>query len=110
MANRFQYKEKNHTYMKFTLSLCVFLIILLLFFYGMDSLSKDTTERQMEGLETSLRDTVTYCYAVEGSYPESVKYMEDNYGLTYDEAKFYVGYRTLGANILPDITVIELEE
>lgn len=108
MSNRFQYKEKHHTYRKLILSLLVFILVIGLFYFGINSLSGDTTQRQKESLESSIKNTVAYCYAVEGAYPESIDYMKDNYGLTYDENKFYIGYRISGANILPDITVIEV--
>ena len=50
---------------------------------------------------------ITYCYAVEGAYPESLDYLKENYGLTYDENLFFVDYHIDGSNIFPDITIIE---
>ena len=51
--------------------------------------------------------SITYCYSVEGAYPESLDYLRDNYGLYYDEDMFFVDYRVSGSIILPDITIIE---
>ena len=48
-----------------------------------------------------------HCYAIEGSYPESLQYLKDNYGLTYDEEKYFIDYQVLGSNILPDVTIID---
>ena len=48
------------------------------------------------------------CYAIEGSYPDSVKYMEDHYGIYIDRARYAVHYEIFASNILPDITVLEL--
>jgi len=91
--SRFQYKKTTHKPSGFLLSVCVFLAVLTLFIQGLSSLSDSTS--------------VTYCYTVEGAYPESLDYLKDNYGLTYDEDVFYVDYRVIGSNILPDITIIE---
>ena len=48
------------------------------------------------------------CYALEGAYPSSVQYLEDNYGLTYDKDKYAIGYVAIGSNIMPDMQIIEL--
>ena len=48
-----------------------------------------------------------YCYATEGTYPESLEDLKAHYGLTYDEDLFFVDYQTVGANIYPDVTIIE---
>lgn len=107
---RFQYQKKQHDSRKFILSVCVFLVIVLLFFQGIESFSSSSVRRQKESLENALSRSVTYCYAVEGSYPQSLDYLKEHYGLTYNKDKFFVDYRVGGANILPDITVIEKED
>lgn len=105
--SRFQYKKTSHKPSGTFLSVCVFLAILLFFIQGLSSLSDSTLKRQKESLENAIARSVTYCYTVEGTYPESLDYLKDNYGLTYDEDVFYVDYRVVGSNILPDITIIE---
>ena len=66
--------------------------------------------RQKESLENAVTRSVTYCYTVEGTYPENLDYLKDNYGLIYDEETFFVDYRIIGSNVLPDITIIEKGE
>ena len=44
---------------------------------------------------------------MEGSYPESLEYLKEHYGITYDEDRFFVDYKIVGTNILPDVTIIE---
>ena len=105
--SRFQYKKTTHKPSGVLLSDCVFLAVLTLFIQGLSSLSDSTLRRQKESLENAIARSVTYCYTVEGAYPESLDYLKDNYGLTYDEDVFYVDYRVIGSNILPDITIIE---
>ena len=108
--SRFQYQKESRHMPRFLLSVCVFLAILRLFFQGISSFSGDTRRRQKESLENALIRNITYCYAVEGSYPESLDYLKEHYGLTYDEDRFFVDYQVIGANILPDITIIEKGE
>ena len=83
--SRFQYKKQSRGPSGIILSLCVFLMILMLFTEGLSSLSDSTMRRQKESLENAVTRSVTYCYTVEGTYPENLDYLKDNYGLIYDE-------------------------
>lgn len=107
---RFQYRKTAHTYRKFVLSVCAFALITGVFYQGVESLSSSTQKRQKESLENALIRNITYCYAVEGAYPENLDYLKEHYGLTYDEDRFFVDYQVIGANILPDVTIIEKGE
>lgn len=104
---RFSVQKKSYQPAKILLSVGVFLVVLSVFVQGITSLSEGTRKRQKESLENAVMRDVTYCYTVEGAYPESLEYLEEHYGLTYDEDLFFVDYRISGANIFPDITVIE---
>lgn len=104
---RFQYEKKQHTYRTLILSACIFLLIAFAFYNGTSSLSSDMTRRQKESLINALNRSITYCYAVEGAYPESLDYITKYYGVTYDEELFFVDYKINGANIWPDVTIIE---
>ncbi len=107
--NRFVYRKQPHHIPRFLLSVCVFLFIIGLFLQGIVSVSESTRKRQRESLENAITRGITYCYTVEGAYPESLDYLKENYGLTYDEDLFFVDYRIIGSNILPDVTIIERE-
>ena len=50
---------------------------------------------------------VTQYYALEGHYPETLDDLTENCGIQYDKKQFFIDYQIAGANILPDITVIE---
>ncbi|MGI6095160.1 MAG: hypothetical protein ACOYBL_06975 [Lachnospiraceae bacterium] len=104
---RFEYRKQPLKPSGFLLSVCVFLLIFFLFVQGISSFSESTKKRQKESLENAIMRNVTYCYTVEGSYPESLDYLKENYGLTYDEDLFFVDYHIDGSNIFPDITIIE---
>jgi len=104
---RFQTKKQSNFSKKLLLTAALFVLLLFLFLEGASSLSEGTRARQRESLENALNRSITYCYAVEGRYPESLDYIKEHYGLTYDESVFFVDYRAAGGNILPDVTIIE---
>ena len=95
---------------KTILPAAIFVVVMALFIAGVFSMRSQTVGHQKDNLISALNRDIVYCYASEGSYPESLEYMKEHYGLTYDETKFYVDYRILAANVYPDVTVIEIEE
>lgn len=60
--------------------------------------------------ETIVRDAVRRaaltCYAIEGRYPRALSYLEENYGLTYDEKSYVVVYDAFASNVMPGISVL----
>lgn len=81
-------------------------LVILIFILGINSISETTVTKQKESLETAINRNIIHCYAVEGFYPPSLEYMEENYGLTYDKDLFFVDYQPIGSNIRPDVTIL----
>lgn len=106
--NRFTTKtdKKLFTSPRFRLIYVLCPLVLILFLLGITSISQTTLDKQQESLENAINRNIIHCYAVEGFYPPSLQYMEENYGLTYDKDLFFVDYRPIGANIRPDVTIL----
>ena len=100
-------RKRDSSARNLIISLAVFVIIAVCFWCAADSVSERTQAEERMLLEAALNRSITHCYAIEGTYPESLEYLTKNYGLTYDEDKFYIDYQPLGADIMPDVTVIE---
>lgn len=81
-------------------------VIIAVFMTAVRLVSGGNVARQEESLSRALENDITACYAMEGSYPESLDYIRDNYGLTYNENLFYVDYQVVGSNIRPVVTII----
>lgn len=106
MRNRFSGKEKNSDRRNLIITICIFAAVFCVFWFGISSVSTKTDEEEIQTLEQAVMRGVTYCYASEGSYPESLNYLKENYGLFYDEEKYFIDYQPLGSNIMPYITII----
>lgn len=106
---RFAYEKKSRRPRYLVWGIVIFIAVLLIFYVSLDRFSSDSVRRQKENLENALQRTITYCYASEGSYPESLDYLKEHYGLTWDESLFYVDYQISGANIYPDVTILEMK-
>lgn len=107
---RFVLEKQHHSYYRRFLPVGLMLLVMLLFLHSITTLSDGTRSRQKEALERALTHSIMYCYSVEGVYPESLEYIKEHYGLTYNEDLFYVDYRISGGNLMPDITIIEKED
>lgn len=108
--NRFQKKKNSGDSIRIIGSAVLVAAVLGSFVMSIRSVAEETRQQQKTSLEKAIRRDVIQCYAMEGHYPESIAYMEEYYGLTYDKEHFFVDYEVLGSNMMPDITVIEQEE
>ena len=89
----------------------VILLILVLggFMFFSNSFSDVNLSYEKDLLQKALDRSITQCYALEGTYPNDLEYLEEHYGLTYNKEHFFVDYQYIGGNLRPDITIIEKE-
>lgn len=102
--------KKNNVLSTSLISALLFIIILVVFLFAVSKASKGSIEQQRQVLQDAIDRGVTQCYVTEGRYPMSFEYLQDNYGIIYDENTFRVDYVIYGANMKPDVTIITLEE
>ena len=106
--NRFQSHHSFSLHLLWKIfSIGFFLLFFAFFFLGIETVDSSTSQEQAKTLERAIRKSVIQCYAVEGSYPPSLEYLQEHYGIFYDSDSFYVDYISIGSNIMPDITIIE---
>ena len=107
--NRF--RRKGHHFFslikKMHLTFLAFIGLMFLFITGLNDVSRKADESQLESLRTAIERDIAHCYALEGTYPPSLDYLKQHYGLIYDEDRFFVDYQSIGSNIMPDVTIIE---
>ncbi len=107
MKHRFEASKSGSPYQGMLLSVACSLAVVVCFWLGTSFVSDKTDEQEIQTLHRAINRGIVHCYAIEGSYPESLQYLKDYYGLTYDEEKYFIDYQVLGSNILPDVTVID---
>ena len=76
--------------------------------FGLRQTEASSRAEGLRVLEDSIRRAVVICYAVEGRYPASIEYIEENFGVFIDRTRYIVHYSVFAPNLLPDITVIEI--
>lgn len=82
------------------------LLTLAALFFITEPLQKRLSDESLAMLEQSLQRGAVQCYALEGSYPEDIEYLERHYGISYDQDRYFVDYIYMASNLMPDITVL----
>ena len=102
--------SKRKTSQKKTwLLLLLLLIVLPLGLIGLSNgIDKRADQETLDTLQRSVRRAAVQCYALEGFYPVNLDYLEENYGVSIDESRFYVDYQYVASNLIPDITVLSV--
>ena len=88
--------------------LLVSILMALLFVHFMEVISKQSDVNQVVFLENAIRRCAVQCYAIEGRFPDSIKYLEDNYKLYIDRRRYNVHYEYMGGNLIPQIWVFTI--
>lgn len=81
--------------------------VFLCFALAVDNLDSGHSDQSLRQLEEALRRGCVACYSTEGSYPASLDYLKERYGIQIDEKRYTVHYIAIAENLMPDITVLE---
>ncbi|MCR4611867.1 MAG: hypothetical protein K5644_08215 [Lachnospiraceae bacterium] len=82
-----------------------FIAVVVAIIFWATSLGNKASTEQADVLEEAIRKASVSCYAIEGRYPESLKYIKDNYGVFINEEDFTINYEVFASNIMPSIEV-----
>ncbi len=82
------------------------ILVLAFFLAALSNVDKEKTSEDRIQLEKAIINAAVSCYAIEGSYPPSIEYLAENYGLQIDTERFTVKYELYASNLMPDITVL----
>ena len=100
-------KSKKKTSKTTYLPILLLVLVLIFFVIFADSFTASNSEQEKAILQNALDRNITQCYALEGSYPFNLSYLEEHYGLTYNKEHFFIDYQYIGGNLRPDVTIIE---
>ena len=103
-------QKKKHPVIGYLISAVLIAACLYLFIIGTGGVAQRTKEENLNALVEAVRRATVQCYAIEGRYPPSVEYLEENYGISIDRNSYNVFYSGWASNIMPDITIIPVEE
>lgn len=82
-------------------------VIIVYGFMGMDRFMRQSDGQYTDSIKQAILRTSATCYALEGSYPPDLAYMESNYGLILDHKKYSYVYEVFASNIRPEVEVLQ---
>lgn len=63
-------------------------------------------EQAAAAMRQSIMDAAMQCCAIEGAYPLTLGYLEENYGLTINHDDFVITYQSFANNVAPSVVVM----
>lgn len=97
-------KKRKKTIFIISILIIAFIII---YIAKVDSFWESKKEKSNIAIERAIIKSALECYALEGSFPPSIEYLQDNYGLIVNKDAYFYHYKVNASNILPDIKVVE---
>ena len=72
--------------------------------------SPEDLEDSAAAIEDTIMERALQCYVIEGAYPESLQYLQDNYGLAVNSEDYLIVYTPYADNMPPEVRVISRKE
>ncbi|MCR5715989.1 MAG: hypothetical protein K6G23_03995 [Lachnospiraceae bacterium] len=109
--NRFESRfSQLHILLRKVFPLLLLVVILGIFVIALQRIDRSSYDNQLESLQNAIHRDIMQCYALEGTYPPSLDYLTQHYGLTYNTDLFFVDYQVIASNIYPDITILPVDK
>lgn len=96
------YRDKKKGVKRF---LWILILLACLCGIGLFSLRKEDHTEAIASIRKSIMDCAVQCYVVEGVYPPSLSYLEENYGLTLNKEDYYIHYEIFAENLPPEVRI-----
>ena len=94
----------------YLLSAAALLLLVGVFAVGALSFAGKAGPKGEESLRRAVTRASVQCYAIEGRYPPSVEYLEENYGVRIDRDRYNVFYNGFASNVMPEFVINPIEE
>ena len=103
----YPHKQKSFP-LTIILTVLLFIFFTIFILSNINSVSDTAAQTQADSLQRALMRSAVHCYAAEGRYPESLEYLQEEYGICWDSEQYVVDYEVFASNLLPSISVIPL--
>lgn len=88
----------------------VIIVIILLLIPAVRSATREGADESVRSIAETVQERALQCYVIEGAYPASLSYLEENYGLTLNTDDYLVVYTPVAENLPPDVRVVKREK
>lgn len=89
-----------------TACIVVAVIVIGLVLHAAFAVSPEDIKDRENAIKETVQERALQCYVIENAYPESLAYLEENYGLTVNKEDYLIVYDLFAENQPPTIKVI----
>lgn len=95
-------RDRRHT----IIAVVAVVLVIVALYLGYGFVRASSREQGATALRQAILDAATRCCAVEGSYPVSLSYLEQKYGLRVNTDDYVVTYEAYAGNVMPSVVVV----
>lgn len=103
-------KSKKSVYVKTAITLFITALLVTAVILLSRATGKNAGEQGLQIARDSVVRAAVQCYALEGAYPDSLEYLQKNYGVSVNKELYFIDYNYMGINILPEITAMHVKQ
>ena len=90
------------------ITICVILAVIVacIVFHAVFTVTAEDIADRENAIKETVQERALQCYVIENAYPESLAYLEENYGLTVNKEDYLIVYDLFAENQPPTVKVI----
>ncbi|WP_165045646.1 MULTISPECIES: hypothetical protein [unclassified Adlercreutzia] len=87
-------------------ALLAVVLIVIVGWFTFERIDASLREQGELSVRNAILGSAKQCCAIEGSYPSSLQYLEDNYGLVVNHDDYVITYSVFAGNVMPNVVVL----
>lgn len=105
MYHELTYADMKRRRVKRVVLVVVILAVIAALVIAVFAMRASAREQGVLSTREAIMDAAKQCCAVEGSYPSTIKHLEDHYGLVINHDDYVVSYEWFADNVMPSVVV-----
>ncbi len=102
--------KKKRIWPKVAAVVSALVVIAAIWFWAFRLESAQIYDEGASALQEVVERGALQCFVVEGAYPSSLEYLQENYGLQINTRDYYVTYDVFASNMPPSVRVVRKNE
>ena len=86
--------------------LAALVLAVVLAWFASDLIGATLREQGELSVRNAILNSAKQCCAIEGAYPSSLAYLENNYGLVVNRSDYAITYEVFADNVMPNVVVL----
>lgn len=82
------------------------LVVAALCWCGACALAADVRQKGAVSVRDAILNGAVQCCAIEGTYPSSLEYLEEHYGVSVNREDYVITYQVFAENVMPTVVVM----